>query len=57
MRSEEEALVRYMQLEGILAIQAGENPNIVREKLNVFLPPAQLKSKKGEAVAQRAPAD
>jgi chemotaxis protein MotA len=57
MRSEEEALVRYMQLEGILAIQAGENPNIVREKLNVFLPPAQLKSKKAEAVAKGAPAD
>jgi chemotaxis protein MotA len=45
MRSEEEALVRYMQMEGILAIQAGENPNIVREKLNVFLPPSQLKDK------------
>ncbi len=42
-KSEEEAHVRYIQLEGILAIQAGENPRIVREKLNAFLPPAMVK--------------
>jgi chemotaxis protein MotA len=33
-----------MQLEGILAIQAGENPRIVGEKLNAFLAPGEVKS-------------
>ncbi len=41
-KSEEEASVRYMQLEGILAIQAGENPRVVRDKLNAFLAPNEM---------------
>ena len=41
-KSEEEARNRYMQLEGILAIQAGENPRVVRDKLSAFLAPADL---------------
>ncbi|NOH01719.1 MAG: motility protein A [Chloroflexi bacterium] len=51
-KSEEEARNRYMQLEGILAIQAGENPRIVREKLNAFLAPGEIKD--GEAKARGA---
>jgi chemotaxis protein MotA len=43
-KSEEEARNRYMQLEGILSIQAGENPRIVRDKLSAFLPPSEVKS-------------
>lgn len=43
-KSESEARSRYMQLEGILAIQAGENPRIVRDKLSAYLPPAELKN-------------
>lgn len=35
----EEQIVREMILEGILSIQAGDNPRIVREKLQAFLPP------------------
>ena len=35
----EEQVVRDMILEGILSIQAGDNPRIVREKLQSFLPP------------------
>ena len=35
----EEQAVREMVLEGILSIQAGDNPRIVREKLQSFLPP------------------
>jgi len=31
-----------MQLEGILAIQAGENPRVVRDKLSAYLAPAEL---------------
>lgn len=38
-RSAEESVVRELMVEGVLAIQAGENPRIVEEKLKVFLPP------------------
>ena len=33
----EEALVREMIMEGILAIQSGDNPRIVKEKLESYL--------------------
>ncbi|MEB3298252.1 MAG: MotA/TolQ/ExbB proton channel family protein [Candidatus Sericytochromatia bacterium] len=39
-RSEEEILVRELMLEGILSIQAGDNPQIVEEKLKGYLSPA-----------------
>jgi len=39
LKSRTELLIKEMILEGILSIQAGENPRIVREKLEVFLPP------------------
>ena len=38
-KSHEEAAYRHMLLEGILSLQAGENPRLIREKLLVFLPP------------------
>jgi chemotaxis protein MotA len=38
-RSAEEVLVREVMVEGILAIQAGDNPRIVEEKLKAFLAP------------------
>lgn len=37
--SAEEVLMREMTMEGILAIQAGDNPRIVEEKLKAFLSP------------------
>ncbi len=37
--SHEEVLVREVIMEGILAIQAGDNPRIVEEKLKAFLSP------------------
>jgi len=44
-----------MLMEGILAIQAGENPRIIREKLGSYLPPAVLaKAAQGEAAAEKA---
>lgn len=51
-KSEEEAHVRYLILEGILSIQAGENPRVVRDKLNSYLPP----SKKVEEGDEKQPA-
>ena len=54
-KSEEEARNRYMQLEGIIAIQAGENPRIVREKLNAYLTPSEVKGEEAGA-DKKAPA-
>ncbi|NMB90548.1 MAG: motility protein A [Chloroflexi bacterium] len=34
-----ETAYRYLLMEGVLALQAGENPRIVREKLMAYLPP------------------
>jgi chemotaxis protein MotA len=39
--SAHEAHARRMLIEGILSIQAGDNPRVVQEKLNAFLPPKQ----------------
>lgn len=39
VRTQEEVMTREMIVEGILAIQAGENPRLVEERLKVFLPP------------------
>ncbi|MDP8207006.1 MAG: motility protein A [Candidatus Electryonea clarkiae] len=38
-RSHEEAKRKELVIEGILSIQSGDNPRIVREKLLTFLPP------------------
>ncbi|WP_028574031.1 motility protein A [Desulfonatronovibrio hydrogenovorans] len=38
-RSKEEILAKEMMLEGILCISKGENPRIIEEKLNSYLPP------------------
>ena len=40
-QSADECLRKEMVLEGILSIQDGENPRIIREKLNAFLPHSQ----------------
>ena len=40
-RSNEEALNMDLMTEGVLSILNGEHPNIVREKLNSFLPPSK----------------
>lgn len=40
LRSKEEVEERQLIIEGILGIQAGENPRMLREKLVVLLPPA-----------------
>ncbi|MDR1137317.1 MAG: motility protein A [Synergistaceae bacterium] len=42
--SSREILCRELMVEGILSIQAGENPRIVEEKLKVFLPPKLRKT-------------
>jgi chemotaxis protein MotA len=56
-KSEEEVHFRELQMQGIVSIQAGENPQIVREKLTAFLPPVKEKAaKEPEAGAPNAAA-
>ena len=40
VNSSDEALVRQVMIEGLLSIQAGENPRIIEEKLKAFLSPS-----------------
>ena len=49
VRSHEERVVREMILEGIISIQSGDNPRIVREKLEAFLAPGE-RSRDDEAL-------
>jgi chemotaxis protein MotA len=39
--SNEEVELRTLTIEGILSVQAGDNPRIVAEKLNSFVPPGE----------------
>lgn len=50
-KSKEEAHVKNMIVEGILSIQAGDNPRIVEEKLLGFLSPSERESRVAEAGA------
>lgn len=60
--SEEELELRELAVDGILAIQAGENPRIIGEKLASYLPPAKPKPERqasadsAAAVAAEEPA-
>lgn len=46
-RSREEARRKELIIEGILSIQSGDNPRIVKEKLKTFLPPALREDAEG----------
>lgn len=39
IRSGQEILLKELMIEGVLSLQAGENPRLVEEKLKAFLPP------------------
>jgi chemotaxis protein MotA len=54
--STEELELRTLTLDGILSVQAGDNPRIVAEKLSSYVPPAERTSAE-EAAAQRAPSE
>jgi chemotaxis protein MotA len=54
--STEEVLYRELLLEGVLSIQAGENPRILADRLSTFLPPGDRKAKAtAAAAAEQAP--
>ncbi len=44
IRNDEETLVKELVIEGIMSIQAGDNPRTLEDKLNSFLPPSARKS-------------
>lgn len=46
VRSEQEVLMMEVMVQGILSIQAGENPRIVEEKLQAFLSKTELEASK-----------
>jgi chemotaxis protein MotA len=48
--SSEEQEYRRMTLEGVLAIQAGDNPRVVSEKLQAFVPPSQRREPRASDV-------
>jgi chemotaxis protein MotA len=39
LRAKEEALLKAMMIDSVLAIQSGEKPTIIRERLSAFLSP------------------
>lgn len=52
VRSGEEILTKEIMIEGLLSIQAGENPRIIEEKLKAFLPPKMRKTLSGDGEAE-----
>ena len=50
-RSREEVLLKMIVVRGVLAIQAGDNPRIVAQKLSTFLPLGMRRSMRVEKAA------
>ena len=48
-RSKEELMVKNIIIEGIIAIQSGDNPNTIKEKLKAFVSPAVRASMEKDA--------
>jgi chemotaxis protein MotA len=55
-RTKEEALIRQLMIEGILAIQKGDKPQVLRERLKAFLTPKERNSLATLAAAKKEPA-
>jgi len=43
-KTQEEVIFKMVTLEGIISIQAGENPRVVKDKLIMFLSPEMRES-------------
>lgn len=52
IRSQSEVLIKELMIEGLLSIQAGENPRIIEEKLKTFIPPEQRQALKKEVESE-----
>jgi chemotaxis protein MotA len=53
-RNKEEVARRTLAVEGVLAVQAGDNPRVVREKLEAFLPMALRGEEEGHEESAEA---
>ncbi len=53
-RSKEEMVIKEMIIEGIMAIQSGDSPRIVEEKLKSFLSPTERKKVEGGKESEKA---
>jgi chemotaxis protein MotA len=49
LRSSEEVLIKTIIIKGVMAIQSGDNPRIVEQKLRTFLPPSERTEEEEEA--------
>ncbi len=47
VRAQEEALLRELMIEGIVAVQSGEGPQLIKEKLKSFVAPAARAAMEG----------
>ena len=47
-KNADEMMVKEIEIEGLLSIQAGENPRVIEEKLKSFLAPAERGSSEEE---------
>jgi len=56
-KSAEEVWLRELMLEGLLTVQAGDNPRIVREKLEAQLPPSARSDANPMPLDDRLPAE
>ncbi len=54
--AEAETSLRELTIEGLLAIQAGDNPRVVADKLEAFVPPEDRKAAAEKAAAAPAKA-
>ena len=50
-RSSEEVLIKTIIIKGVMAIQSGDNPRVVEQKLMTFLPPSMRKGRDEERAA------
>ncbi len=53
-KAQEEAEMKHLVIEGILSIQKGDNPTVVREKLRAFLPAQKAAKPASSAAAMEA---
>jgi len=51
LRSSEEILAKTIVIQGVMAIQSGDNPRIVEQKLLTFIPPASRVTEEEKAAA------
>ena len=57
MKNDDEITMKLIMVEGLLSIQAGENPRVIEEKLKSFLSPGERENQGDDAQAGEAAAE